>query len=151
MEVNLFHMGALSFVYNPLFLLIQKYNCVKGFFVPFSHGVIYSKKFYKQYLETYRLNNFKSRHIDINFNSFFIDGIYTHKELLCIQPLTDTENSNNWGPEWLVYIFKKNIRFFDLDSENPIEGFKKVRLINYMLNFIFYALAIYFFVMVLKV
>ena len=151
MEVNLFHLGPIFTIYNPLFLLIQKYNCIKGFLTPLSHGVIYSKKFYKKYLETYRLKKFKTRHIDINFNSFFIDGIYTHNQLLCIQPLTDTENSQNWGSSWLVYIFKKIIRFFELDSENPIKGFKKVRIINYMLNFIVYALSIYLFILLIKI
>lgn len=151
MEVNLFNLGPTLFIYNPLYLLYKKNNCVKSFFAPLAHGSIYSRKFYEKFLEEYRLNNITHSHFDYHFNSFFTNGIYTHKNLLCIQSLSVTENSNNWPFGPFDKIVRSLIGFFELDNENPINGFKTVKKINYILNFILYTLIIYLIIIFLKV
>ena len=151
MDVNIFNLGPILFIYNPLYLIYRKHNCIKCQFAPIAHGMIYSPKFYNKFTEEYRLNKITNPHFDYNFNNFFIDGIYCHSNLLCIQSFSETENSKNWGP----HLFNKVTRFFikilDLDSDYPLQGFKKANLIGYIFNFITYIVLIYLIIRIITI
>jgi hypothetical protein len=152
MEVNVFNLGTLIFIYNPLYLFYKKYNNINCLVSPLSQGIIHSPKFRNKFIEEYRLNKIDLDHFDGLFNPFFTNGIYCYKDPLCIQPFPETENSKEWSIFGIKNdkLFRTFIRYFELDSEYPIQGFKTTNRINYIVNLLVYGLIFIFIIWLLK-
>ena len=137
-NVDIFNLGAFNYVYNPLYLFKNRYNCKK--FLQYSgvHAVIYNKKVRKIYINSYK-NNKRRKTFDEDINILKYGDIYSYKYPIAYQPINLTENMTNWS------VFNINVsgfcikflNFFGiLNSDKPIYAFNKNYFIITILNYI---------------
>jgi len=106
-----------------------------------THACIFSKRFrYRIIKNAYNIDDWDIYHIKyslINFNKI------TYKEILCYQPVTQTENSKNWNISPIIS--NTFINIFKLDT-NPKDGtldLYKISKILSLILFIFVLFIIY--------
>jgi hypothetical protein len=153
-EVNMFHLGPACSLFDPLSILVDTYNCKKILFTAVTHANIYNNKFREIYYKSYETGN-RSVSVDQNHNMFVYGNIYTYNKPLAVQPIIETENLKSWGfgkikiGYFFLYIVNK---ILGLDTKNkPVQSYKKLFKIFFLVNIIFYIVLILIIIKVLKI
>ena len=137
-EVNIFNLGSPLTIYNPFFIHNLRYNCNKLLYSWAAHSVIYSKKFRNKLIKHYKNNNVNYQ-IDLHFNPFFINNMYTYKIPLAFQTFPVTENTKEWKLCSInIYkLLKPGINYFKI-NETPEKGYNDIYKALKWLNSIIY-------------
>lgn len=153
-EVNMFHLGPAGALFDPLSILLDTYNCKKILITSAAHANIYNKKFREIYYKSYETGN-RSISVDYNHNIFTYGNIYTYNKPLAFQPIIETENSKDWNimgikVDKICFYFNNNI--LGLDTKNkPIQTYKKLFKIFFLMNIIFYIVLILIIIKIIKI
>lgn len=146
-EADLIQFGHVISVYNPIWLIKNKYNFRRHMYAPVCHCVIYTMGFIDKFLKQYPKGEFPYEHFDKAHSSDYTKNFWVYDYPLAVQAFSRTENSQNWDILGIKTYDGLSIAIdtFNLNSTDNvvlIEGFKKTNSFNYKANLLAWGLTL---------
>ena len=140
-DFDLYCLGNIGFIL-PTF----NFKHIRLKFSGLSHSLIFPKKSRDKVINDYKNNNCminpsNDPHHDIQL-SYILKKKYVYYKPLCYQPLEKTENQLNWDNKLRLKIHQIYFDLIEIDKKPKI-GFRRLYLINYIINILFYIFILY--------